>query len=91
MRANPFKHQKPIPGNISGHAQPKVDILRLGPASARWWLARKPVADVIDRDSLPAGTVETRRAFAAQVLRGFAHDNRMDQATAQPAEAATPE
>ncbi len=60
---NPFKHQKPIPGNISAHAQPKVDILRLGPASARWWLARKPVADVIDRDSLPAGTVETRRAI----------------------------
>ena len=29
--SNPFKHQKPIPGNISGHAQPKVDILRLIP------------------------------------------------------------
>ncbi len=41
--------------------------------------------------SLRAGTVETRRAFAAQVLRGFDHNNHMDQATAQPTEAAKPE
>ena len=75
-RENPHKHRRPLPGDIQERAWAEMERIR----AAKIVLDRGAIA--IDYDP-PAGTrpvrddpeaLEARRAFAAEVLRGFARN-----------------